>query len=211
MAEIHSARTVATTTAPWNHTFPAASWSFTTPSTTTLTSMVQTPHLRSWKPHASQATSQTLQPADQRPGVQPRWSHQPLDLLETTSLQKAATNQLVNSLQPSTSYFGSFDNFKAQFTAAALGIQGSGWAILAYEPIGGNLVIEQFYDQQNGVPVATTPLFMLDMWEHAFYLDYQNVKPDYVKANLWNIVKLGSMSRHVSKAARSGAAGLVKP
>src|SRR5699024_10515632 len=45
-------------------------------------------------------------------------------------------------------FFGSFDNFKAQFTAAALGIQGSGWAILAYEPIGGNLVIEQFYDQQ---------------------------------------------------------------
>src|SRR5699024_2312291 len=52
-------------------------------------------------------------------------------------------------------YFGSFDNFRAHFTSAALGIQGSGWAILAYEPIGGNLVIEQFYDQQNGTPVAT--------------------------------------------------------
>ena len=52
-------------------------------------------------------------------------------------------------------FFGSFDSFRAHFTAAALGIQGSGWAVLAYEPIGGNLVIEQFYDQQNGVPVAT--------------------------------------------------------
>ncbi|PWH04915.1 superoxide dismutase, partial [Brachybacterium endophyticum] len=64
-------------------------------------------------------------------------------------------------------FFGSFEAFQAQFTAAALGIQGSGWAILAYEPIGGNLVIEQFYDQQNGIPVATVPLFQLDMWEHA--------------------------------------------
>src|SRR5699024_6436913 len=60
-------------------------------------------------------------------------------------------------------FFGSFDAFRAHFTAAALGIQGSGWAVLAYEPIGGNLVIEQFYDQQNGVPVATIPLFQLDM------------------------------------------------
>ncbi|WP_278857495.1 superoxide dismutase, partial [Kocuria palustris] len=71
--------------------------------------------------------------------------------------------------------FGSFDNFQAQFTAVATTIQGSGWAILAYEPIAGNLVIEQMYDQQNGVPVATFPLLQLDMWEHAFYLDYQNV------------------------------------
>src|SRR5690625_5845601 len=62
-----------------------------------------------------------------------------------------------------------------------MGIEGSGWAVLGYEPIGGNLVIEQFYDQQNGVPVATIPLFQLDMWEHAFYLDYQNVKADYVE------------------------------
>ena len=51
-------------------------------------------------------------------------------------------------------FFGSFDAFRDHFTAAATTIQGSGWAILAYEPIGGNLVIEQMYDQQNGVPVA---------------------------------------------------------
>src|SRR5699024_8489100 len=88
-------------------------------------------------------------------------------------------------------------------------IQGSGWAILAYEPIGGNLVIEQFYDQQNGVPVATTPLFMLDMWEHAFYLDYQNVKPDYVKA-IWNIVNWADVQARF-EAARSGAFGFAKP
>ena len=96
-------------------------------------------------------------------------------------------------------YFGSFDSFRAHFTAAALGIQGSGWAVLAYEPIGGNLVIEQFYDQQNGVPVATIPLFQLDMWEHAFYLDYQNVKADYVKA-FWNIVNWADVAERYAAA-----------
>ena len=106
-------------------------------------------------------------------------------------------------------YFGSFEKFQAQFTQAALTIQGSGWAILAYEPIGGNLVIEQFYDQQNGVPVATTPLLMLDMWEHAFYLDYLNVKPDYVKA-FWNIVNWDDVASRFD-SARSGAAKLVTP
>ena len=106
-------------------------------------------------------------------------------------------------------YFGSFEKFQAQFTQAALTIQGSGWAILAYEPIGGNLVIEQFYDQQNGVPVATIPLFQLDMWEHAFYLDYQNVKADYVKA-IWNIVNWADVQARV-EAARAGASGLILP
>ena len=106
-------------------------------------------------------------------------------------------------------YFGSFDQFQAHFTAAALGIQGSGWAVLAYEPIGGNLVIEQFYDQQNGVPVATIPLFQLDMWEHAFYLDYQNVKADYVKA-IWNIVNWADVQARF-EAARAGASGLILP
>ncbi|WP_144790253.1 superoxide dismutase [Kocuria palustris] len=103
--------------------------------------------------------------------------------------------------------FGSFDAFQAQFTAAATTIQGSGWAILAYEPMAGNLVIEQMYDQQNGVPVATFPLLQLDMWEHAFYLDYQNVKPDYVKA-WWNIVNWEDVQQRLEKAC-SGASSLI--
>ncbi|NHU85583.1 superoxide dismutase [Kocuria sp. JC486] len=103
--------------------------------------------------------------------------------------------------------FGSFDAFQAQFTAVATTIQGSGWAILAYEPIGGNLVIEQMYDQQNGVPLATIPLLQLDMWEHAFYLDYQNVKPDYVKA-WWNVVNWQDVAQRLEKA-RTGAASII--
>ncbi|HAG63356.1 superoxide dismutase, Fe-Mn family [Kocuria rhizophila] len=104
-------------------------------------------------------------------------------------------------------FFGSFDAFRDQFTAVATTIQGSGWAILAYEPIAGNLVIEQMYDQQNGVPVATIPLLQLDMWEHAFYLDYQNVKADYVKA-FWNIVNWADVSERFEKA-RAGAKSLI--
>src|SRR5690625_2162900 len=106
-------------------------------------------------------------------------------------------------------YFGSFVNFRAQFTAAALSIQGSGWAILAYEHIVVNLVIEQYYDEQNGIPVATIPLFMLDRLEHAFYLDYQNVKADYVEA-IWNIVNWADVQARF-EAARSTAPGLVVP
>ena len=104
-------------------------------------------------------------------------------------------------------FFGSFDAFRDQFTAVATTIQGSGWAILAYEPIAGNLVIEQMYDQQNGVPVATIPLLQLDMREHAFYLDYQNVKADYVKA-FWNIVNWADVAERFEKA-RGGAKSLI--
>jgi superoxide dismutase, Fe-Mn family len=86
-----------------------------------------------------------------------------------------------------TEYFGSLANFKSHFNAAALGIQGSGWAVLAWDSLGQRMVIEQLYDQQGNIALATIPLLMLDMWEHAFYLDYVNVKGDYVKA-FWNIV-----------------------
>ncbi len=105
--------------------------------------------------------------------------------------------------------FGSFDAFRAHFTAAAMGIQGSGWALLSFEGLGGNLLIEQLFDQQGNIPVATTPLLMLDMWEHAFYLDYVNVKADYVKA-FWNIVNWADVSKRFAAASKN-ATGLILP
>jgi Fe-Mn family superoxide dismutase len=104
-------------------------------------------------------------------------------------------------------FFGSFDAFRAHFNAAALGIQGSGWAFLAWDSLGERLIIEQLYDQQGNVAAATVPLLMLDMWEHAFYLDYQNVKGDYVKA-FWNIVNWADVQARFV-AARTKTQGLL--
>ncbi|TDE10137.1 superoxide dismutase [Jiangella asiatica] len=104
-------------------------------------------------------------------------------------------------------FFGSFDGFRAHYTAAALGIQGSGWSILAWESIGQRLVIEQLYDHQGNLAAGTVPLLMLDMWEHAFYLQYKNVKPDYVAA-FWNIVNWPDVGTRF-EAARSKTSGLI--
>ena len=103
--------------------------------------------------------------------------------------------------------FGSFDKFHAHFTAAATTLQGSGWAILGYDTIGGNLVVLQLTDQSGNIPAAIIPVVMLDMWEHAFYLDYQNVKPDYVKA-WWNIVNWADAAERFDRA-RSQGNGLI--
>jgi Fe-Mn family superoxide dismutase len=84
-------------------------------------------------------------------------------------------------------YFGSFDAFKAQLTSATTTIQGSGWGVLAWEPLGQRLIIEQVYDHQGNAGQGSVPLLVLDAWEHAYYLQYKNVKADYVTA-LWNIV-----------------------
>ena len=96
-------------------------------------------------------------------------------------------------------FFGSFDAFRAHFTASALGIQGSGWSILVWEMFGQKLIIEQLYDHQGNLSVGSIPLLMLDMWEHAFYLDYQNVKPEYVKA-FWNIVNWEDVQNRFAEA-----------
>ena len=106
-----------------------------------------------------------------------------------------------------TEFFGSFDAFQAHFNATALGIQGSGWAFLAWDSLGERLVIEQLYDQQGNVAPATIPVLMLDMWEHAFYLDYLNVKGDYVRA-FWNIVSWSDVQTRF-EAARKQTKGLL--
>ena len=104
-------------------------------------------------------------------------------------------------------YFGSFDSFRAHFSANAMGIQGSGWSILAWDVLGQRLIIEQLYDQQGNLVAASVPLLMLDMWEHAFYLDYQNVKADYVGA-FWNIVSWQDVQARF-EAARGQTKGLL--
>ena len=103
--------------------------------------------------------------------------------------------------------FGSFDAFRGQFTAAALGVQGSGWAGLFWDSIGENLIIQQFFDQQGQIVAGTVPLLLLDVWEHAYYLDYKNVRADYVKA-FWNIANWADAQERF-EAAREKTAGLL--
>jgi len=96
--------------------------------------------------------------------------------------------------------FGSFDSFVAHFTAVALGVQGSGWAVLAYDSIGKRVTIFQLFDQQGNIPLGIVPLLMLDVWEHAYYLDYKNVRADYIKA-FWNIVDWANVQKRFTTAS----------
>jgi Fe-Mn family superoxide dismutase len=88
--------------------------------------------------------------------------------------------------------FGSFDNFKSQFKTAATGRFGSGWAWLVVEP-GGGLSITSTPNQDTPVMEGKTPILGLDVWEHAYYLNYQNRRPDYVDA-WWNVVNWANVA-----------------
>jgi len=83
--------------------------------------------------------------------------------------------------------FGSFAAFKSYFTSVATGVKGSGWAILAYEPVGDTLVVTESGDQDLRLIPGAAPLLPLDVWEHAYYLKHQNQRAAYVKA-WWNVV-----------------------
>lgn len=82
--------------------------------------------------------------------------------------------------------YGSFDEFKIQMTAQATGLFGSGWAWL-YADEDGNLSIQQMANADNPLRHGLKPLLTIDVWEHAYYLDYQNRRPDYLAA-IWSII-----------------------
>ncbi len=97
--------------------------------------------------------------------------------------------------------FGSFDAFKAHFGAAAKAVEGGGWGLLHYRPEDGRLLVLQAENQQKLSPWGTVPLLAIDVWEHAYYLKYQNKRADYVDA-WWNVVNWEQVLRNYEAAAK---------
>ena len=97
--------------------------------------------------------------------------------------------------------FGSFDRFRRQLAEATITVQGSGWGVLAWEPLGGRLYVAQIYDHQDNIGQSSGPLLVLDAWEHAYYLQYQNRRADYVDA-IWNVVNWGDVAKRFERARK---------
>jgi Fe-Mn family superoxide dismutase len=96
-------------------------------------------------------------------------------------------------------YFGSFDAFRTQLTGSASTVQGSGWGALSWEPLGERLYIEQVYDHQGNVGQSGVPLLVIDAWEHAYYLQYENRRADYVEA-IWNVLNWDDVAQRFERS-----------
>lgn len=94
--------------------------------------------------------------------------------------------------------FGSVDAFRKHFSAAAAAVEGSGWAVLGREPISGKLLVIQGEKQQNLGIWGLEPLLVLDVWEHAYYIKYQNRRADYVKA-WWDVVNWSDVATRATQ------------
>ena len=97
--------------------------------------------------------------------------------------------------------FGSFAAFKAHFTAAATRVEGSGWGVLGYDPMGRKLLVLQVEKHQNLFVSGIVPLLVLDVWEHAYYLKYQNRRADYVAA-FFNVINWDDVAQRLAAAQR---------
>jgi Fe-Mn family superoxide dismutase len=95
--------------------------------------------------------------------------------------------------------FGSFKGFAGHFRAAATKVEGSGWGILAYEPLGERLVVLQSEKHQNLTQWGCVPLLVIDVWEHAYYLRYQNKRGSYVSAFM-NVVNWEDVAARLNAA-----------
>lgn len=112
------------------------------------------------------------------------------------------SEELVSRLEGS---FNSYEAFQAHFKAAAGSVKGSGWAWLVFEPLSGQMMILQMFDQQDGTPPGLVPLLGVDVWEHAYYLKYQNRRAEYIDAFM-RVVNWREVEQRLN-AARSAARG----
>jgi Fe-Mn family superoxide dismutase len=106
----------------------------------------------------------------------------------------APTGELADAIS---SKFGSFESFKEEFAKAATTRFGSGWAWLAVS--GGELEVSSTPNQDSPLMEGKTPILGLDVWEHAYYLKYQNKRPDYI-SSFWNVVNWDEVSKRYNQA-----------
>ena len=95
--------------------------------------------------------------------------------------------------------FRDFERFKKQFTQASATVEGNGWGVLAYNPFLGKLYTLGMLNHQNLSLTGSIPLLLLDVWEHAYYLKYQNRRADYITA-WWNVVNWKDVEARFTKA-----------
>ncbi len=102
--------------------------------------------------------------------------------------------------------FGSFEAFKGQFTAAAATVEGSGWALLCFNPFFNKLEILVAEKHQDLAQWGACPLLVLDVWEHAYYLQYQNKRPAFIEA-WWNLVNWEDVNKRYKECASKSCCG----
>lgn len=103
---------------------------------------------------------------------------------------------LVNAISKS---FNTVEQFQSAFTDAAISHFGSGWAWLVYDPFNGGLKVMTTHDAGSPLRFGFTPLLVCDVWEHAYYLDYKNVRADYVQS-FWKLVNWDFAAENLRKA-----------
>ena len=95
--------------------------------------------------------------------------------------------------------FDSFGEMQKHFNAATLGVQGSGWGVVSWEPLANKLIVQQVYDHQGETAQGSVPIMVCDIWEHAFYLQYENRKAEWVSA-FWNLINWDDVNRRMADA-----------
>ena len=113
--------------------------------------------------------------------------------------EKKSANALVKAIKAD---FGGIKPLKKQFQAAAAAVEGSGWCVLAFEPMGRRLMVLQVEKHQDLCVWGAIPLLVCDVWEHAYYLTYQNRRAEYVE-NFMTIVDWPAVGRRYEKAIKS--------
>jgi len=101
-------------------------------------------------------------------------------------------------------HFGGYEGFKGDFSAAAKNVEGSGWGMLVYDHIADKPMVAAAENHQNQHPQGATPLLVLDVWEHAYYLQYENNRGDYVE-NFWDVVDWDDVEQRYEQARQADA------